>query len=77
MENYCKNCEYFVMHYVPYKRKYVPIDFGHCFFPRIKSRDAMTKACVHFIQQKLTKKERFYNKCWGQAMNLTPLACKK
>ena len=19
----------------------------------------------------------FYNKCWGQAMNLTPLACKK
>lgn len=48
MENCCKACTHFYMHYVQHKDKYIPIDFGHCVFPRIKSRDADTKACAHF-----------------------------
>jgi len=48
MENCCKTCAHFYMHYVPFKGKYIPIDFGHCVFPRIKPRDATTKACAHF-----------------------------
>lgn len=48
MENICKKCAHFIMHYVSFRDKYIPIDLGHCIFPRVKNRDAGTKACVHF-----------------------------
>ena len=48
MENCCKTCVHFITHYVLTNEKYIPIDLGHCVFPRIKPRDATTKACAHF-----------------------------
>lgn len=53
----CKNCVHFIMHYVRFRDKYMSIDFGHCVFPRVKSRDAMAKACVHYepLQDENTK----------------------
>lgn len=48
MDEYCKYCVHFFMHYVAHKGDFMAIDFRYCVFPRVKPRDAMTKACVHF-----------------------------
>lgn len=48
-ENCCGSCTHFYMHYVRFENgRYIPIDFGHCVFPRIKDRDADTKACKYY-----------------------------
>ncbi|MCI8502004.1 MAG: hypothetical protein HFJ85_07170 [Oscillospiraceae bacterium] len=49
-KNTCKSCKYFVPHYVNFNGSFLEIEFGHCFFPRVKSRKADTPACQHFSE---------------------------
>lgn len=49
MEPICKNCRHFRQHYIKYARgNYSPLAYGHCVEPRIKRREAATKACSHY-----------------------------
>lgn len=48
-EQICQNCEHYYHHYIRYKRgRYVPINDGHCVFPRVKNRTPKTPACENF-----------------------------
>ena len=53
----CKNCANFMLHYVKYSRgKYKPLYYGHCVKPRLKKRDADTKACIHWEEKIKTER---------------------
>lgn len=44
-ERLCKNCKHFRLHYIRYSRgNYFALSYGHCVKPRLKKRDANTKA---------------------------------
>ena len=47
----CEECTHFHQHYVLDKQRCSPIDCGHCSYPRLKHRNAHTKACIHYIQR--------------------------
>lgn len=48
----CKDCKHFRMHYVRHRNNfYLPLDYGHCVYPRLKKRPADTRACKHFSPQ--------------------------
>lgn len=46
----CLNCRYFFRHYIQTVGKwgvYEPLDQGHCYYPRLKRREA-TDTCTYF-----------------------------
>ncbi len=51
----CKNCAYFRLHYVKGPKKYSPLSYGHCVYPRLKRRYADTSACEYY--QKIISKK--------------------
>ena len=44
----CKDCEYFMRHYIKRAKRYVPLIYGHCMEPRLKNRDINHPACEKF-----------------------------
>lgn len=49
MENKtCSNCCHFIRHYIKTKKRYFPINCGHCTYPRIKDREPHSPACKNF-----------------------------
>lgn len=49
MGKVCENCKHFLRHYVRYVTgDFIGLDHGHCIYPRVKTREADTKACMHF-----------------------------
>ncbi len=53
-ESVCANCAHFHQHYIPSSENpeyAVAIQFGHCVYPRVKSR-IVTDTCVHFAPKK-------------------------
>lgn len=49
MNDTCENCKHFLGHYVRYMTgNFIGLDHGHCVYPRVKTREADTKACAHF-----------------------------
>lgn len=55
MEEICRNCEHFIVHYVKSDGSFVEIFAGHCVYPAIKDRKSDQKACKHFVER--TEKE--------------------
>ena len=45
----CKNCGYFVQHYILGKDKLCEVHFGHCIYARTKRKQPDAKACENFI----------------------------
>lgn len=43
----CMNCKHFYRHYILTKRRYMPAHYGHCVFPRVKSKKTYD-TCGHF-----------------------------
>ena len=51
-EQTCGNCRHFRRHYVRYARgRYMALSYGHCVKPRLKSREADTRACAHWQEK--------------------------
>ena len=48
-ENLCKNCQYFVQHYVLGPQKLVSVNCGQCIYGRTKRKQAYSTACENFI----------------------------
>ena len=48
-EPQCKDCKYFLQHYIFSSRGYSSVNCGHCKFPRLKPRKPNTLACVYFV----------------------------
>jgi len=48
----CKDCKYFVQHYIKFGRKFTETNYGHCIYPRMKNRKMMQVICEHFTQRK-------------------------
>ena len=46
-EKVCCTCRHYIQHYGRGKRKYYILSFGHCIFPRVKSR-APEQTCGHW-----------------------------
>ena len=45
----CESCKHFRRHYVRRERNwYIPLDMGHCTYPRLKDRESRTPACQHY-----------------------------
>ena len=44
----CADCTHFVKHYIKMKKRYFPINAGHCTYPRLKDRTTKTPACANF-----------------------------
>ena len=45
----CESCRHFRQHYVRYSaRRYQPIRYGHCVFPRLKRRMTVAPACEYY-----------------------------
>ena len=44
----CKDCEYFMRHYIKRAKRYTPLIYGHCMEPRIKNRHINHPACEKF-----------------------------
>ena len=52
-EKTCGDCAHFLRHYVRYiNGDYIGLSHGHCVYPRVKAREADTRACVHFTPAK-------------------------
>lgn len=51
-ENTCGGCVCFFRHYIRDGRRYRPLPFGHCIYPRLKQRECGQKACGHFRSNK-------------------------
>ena len=47
-ENLCKNCQYFVQHYVLGPQKLISVNCGHCIYARTKRKQAHSAACENF-----------------------------
>jgi len=47
-EKICENCQCFIQHYRKYKRKYYPINCGHCIRLKVKACNPNRKACEHW-----------------------------
>lgn len=46
----CKNCIYFVQHYILGSSQFVQINCGHCIFGQTKRKHPEAGACEHFVQ---------------------------
>ena len=44
----CKNCEFFLQHYILDEQRCTPINCGHCRYPRLKHREPGHRACSNF-----------------------------
>lgn len=44
----CKDCIYFIQHYVKYARGYSTANCGHCKYPKIKPRTPYDAICKSF-----------------------------
>lgn len=45
----CAECEYFIRHYILWENaRYIPLEFGHCTYPRCKNRKTNSPACTYF-----------------------------
>ena len=43
----CKDCKYFRRHYIRiYEDEYLPLDYGHCVYPRLKSEERRSTAPI-------------------------------
>ncbi len=49
-ERVCENCKYFYQHYIKTERGFKETFAGHCFYPRMKEREA-TDSCKYFEQK--------------------------
>lgn len=47
----CKDCAFFIQHYLQYHGKFTWVNCGHCKEPRLKSREPTTKACPRFQEK--------------------------
>ncbi len=47
-EKTCGNCKHFRLHYIRRARKYSPLHYGHCVYPRCKKRKTEEPACQHW-----------------------------
>ena len=51
-EQTCGSCKHFRRHYVRQARgRYLPLIYGHCVKPRLKNREADTRACPHWQER--------------------------
>ena len=48
-KNLCGNCRHFRRHYIKFGRSYQEILDGHCVYPMLKRREALTRGCKHFV----------------------------
>ena len=46
----CKDCKYFLQHYILSKRGLTRVFFGHCTFSRVKGKRPDSKCCEHYIE---------------------------
>ena len=46
---HCKNCVYFVQHYMLGKDKLFEVHCGHCIYARTKRKQPDAKACENYI----------------------------
>lgn len=48
-EQTCETCKHFRQHYIKFGKRYQPIHYGHCVYPRLKKRETITPACVNWV----------------------------
>lgn len=51
----CATCKHFRQHYIKFGRRYSPISYGHCVYPRLKKRETDNKACEHYKARETEK----------------------
>lgn len=44
----CKTCKHFTQHYTLDEQTCMPVDCGHCCYPRLKKRVPDTPACANY-----------------------------
>lgn len=44
----CQNCKHFIQHYGIMDDRIFTINCGHCAVPRLRHRQALSKACEHY-----------------------------
>ncbi len=47
-EKTCLTCTHFRLHYIKRGKRYYPLAYGHCVFPRLKKRERQTPACASY-----------------------------
>lgn len=52
---FCRECEFFIQHYVKLRNKYVEAGCGHCINGRFKTCAPQRKSCEHFLEIKPKK----------------------
>ncbi len=46
----CSMCIYFCQHYIPWRGGvFIPVEYGHCIYDRVKMCRSCRKACIHFL----------------------------
>lgn len=45
----CETCRHFRQHYVKVHEGYAVTGYGHCVYPRLKSRRTASPACENFL----------------------------
>ena len=55
----CCDCKHFIQHYIFRENgrlhgysNFITCEYGHCIYPRIKSKKSNQKACEHFAERK-------------------------
>ena len=57
-EKICQTCVHFLQHFAKRKSSYVPVDCGHCIYPRVKPRKPETLGCKYY-KEKIEEEEIF------------------
>ena len=54
---YCETCIYYTPHYVFHNGAYLLSVFGHCSYPKLKTRKSSSLACDHFKKRNIIKNQ--------------------
>jgi len=45
----CRNCQHYRQHYLLDSETAIPVNCGHCVYPRLKKRKPQSSACRYFL----------------------------
>lgn len=73
-QNFCRDCQYFLQHYIFAASKCVWVNCGHCIFGRVKHRASLARCCGNFepkeIEEELVTKEYLSKKLLEYVLSL-------
>lgn len=71
----CRDCKYFLQHYILGKNGLVRVFYGHCTFSRVKARRPYARCCENYVEgspatENFASKEYLTKKLLNHLLNM-------